>query len=80
MRSTPTRGNQANPQPLHAVQLADALLRVQTVAAATGLSAPTIYRKLKAGEFPQPVKLSARCTRWKSAEVRDWIQAQGAAS
>ncbi|WP_397536125.1 helix-turn-helix transcriptional regulator [Roseateles sp.] len=72
------RGNDRNPQPLHAVQLADALLRIATVAQATGLSSATIYRKLAAGEFPEPVRLGARCTRWKSADVRAWIQAQGA--
>lgn len=71
------RGHERNPQPLHAVQLADALLRIQTVADATGLSGATIYRKLKAGEFPSPVRMGARCTRWKAADVRAWIQAQG---
>lgn len=71
------RGQERNPQPLHAVQLADALLRIQTVADATGLSGATIYRKLKAGDFPSPVRMGARCTRWKAADVRAWIQAQG---
>jgi prophage regulatory protein len=72
------RGNDRNPQPLHAVQLADALLRIQTVGQATGLSGATIYRKLAAGQFPAPVRLGSRCTRWKAADVRAWIQAQGA--
>lgn len=71
------RGQERNPQPLHAVQLADALLRIQTVADATGLSGATIYRKLKAGDFPSPIRMGARCTRWKAADVRAWIQAQG---
>jgi len=64
-------------QPLHAVQLADALLRIKTVTQATGLSSATVYRKLAAGEFPQPVRLGARCTRWKAEAIRDWIRAQG---
>ncbi|MFY7913207.1 MAG: helix-turn-helix transcriptional regulator [Rubrivivax sp.] len=71
------RGNDRNPQPLHAVQLADALLRIATVTQATGLSTATIYRKLAAGAFPEPIRLGARCTRWKAADVRAWIQAQG---
>lgn len=71
------RGQERNPKPLHAVQLADALLRVKTVADATGLSSATIYRKLAAGDFPKPVRMGARCTRWKAADVRAWIQAQG---
>ena len=65
------------PQPLDAVILPDALLKVQTVAAVTGLSASSIFRKTAAGEFPEPVRLGARCTRWKSASVRAWIAAQG---
>lgn len=69
----PSRGSQR----LDAIQLADALLRIQTVRQATGLSDATIYRKLKAGEFPEPVRLGTRCTRWKAADVRAWIQAQG---
>lgn len=72
------RGNDRNPQPLHAVQLDDALLRIKTVTHACGVSVSTIYRKIAAGEFPAPVRLGARCTRWKAADVRAWIQAQGA--
>lgn len=76
--STPaTRGNRHNPQSLSALQLPDALLRVPTVVQATGLSPATLYRKLAAGEFPEPVRFGARCTRWKAADVRAWIQASG---
>lgn len=64
-------------QPLAAVQLSDALLRVRTVSHATGLSVASLYRKLAAKEFPEPVRLGKRCTRWKAADVRDWIRAQG---
>ena len=73
---TPRRESLRNPQPLHAIQLADALLRIQTVVQATGLSPATIYRKVAAKEFPEPVKLGSRCTRWNAASVRAWIQAQ----
>lgn len=72
--------NDTNPQLLQAVQLADALLRIQTVVQATGLSAATIYRKVAVCEFPRPVRLGQRCTRWKAADVRAWIQAQGTAA
>ncbi len=39
-------------------------------------SAPTLWRKVKAGTFPRPVKLSERVTAWKVADVRAWIAAQ----
>jgi prophage regulatory protein len=64
-------------QASEAQQLPDALLRIQTVAQATGLSSATLYRKLAAGQFPVPVRLGQRCTRWKASAVRAWIQAQG---
>lgn len=42
-------------------------------------SAPTLWRKVKAGTFPAPVKLSQRVTAWKVGTVRDWMAAQAAA-
>ena len=36
-------------------------------------SAPTLWRKVKAGTFPKPVKLSERVTAWKVGDVRAWI-------
>lgn len=73
---TPVRGNDRNPQPLHALQIADALLKIQTVAAVTAISASTIFRKTAAGDFPEPVRLGSRCTRWRAADVRAWLAAQ----
>ena len=39
-------------------------------------SAPTLWRKVKAGTFPAPVKLSDRVTAWKVGSVRAWMAAQ----
>ncbi len=39
-------------------------------------SAPTLWRKVKEGTFPKPVKLSARVTAWKVGNVRAWMTAQ----
>ncbi|WP_173026105.1 AlpA family transcriptional regulator [Acidovorax sp. SRB_14] len=36
-------------------------------------SAPTLWRKVKAGTFPKPIKLSERITAWKVGDVRAWI-------
>ena len=65
-------------QPLEAASLPDALLKIQTVAAVTGLSASTIFRKVAADppQFPAPVRLGKRCTRWHSSSVRGWLAAQ----
>ncbi len=69
-----TRG--AVPQSLEAASLPDALLKIQTVATVTALSASSIFRKTAAGEFPEPIRLGARCTRWRAADVRAWLAAQ----
>lgn len=63
-------------QPLHAAQVADALLRLRTVEAITGLSRSTIYAKVKAGEFVEPVRIGARCTRFRAGDVQAWLAAQ----
>ena len=75
--TAPSRGQSKNPQPLSAVSLDDALLRVGVVEQAVGFSASSIRRKVADGTFPEPVKLGTRCTRWRAADVRAWIQAQG---
>lgn len=77
-RKPSTRGTTT--QPLEAVNLPDALLKVATVGAVTALSASSIFRKTAAGEFPEPVRLGARCTRWRAADVRAWLAAQGAST
>lgn len=63
-------------QPLHAAQVAEALLRLSTVEAITGLSRSTIYAKVKAGEFVEPIRLGARCTRFRAGDVQAWLAAQ----
>ena len=39
-------------------------------------SAPTLWRKVKAGTFPKPIKLSERVTAWQVGTVRAWMAAQ----
>lgn len=39
-------------------------------------SAPTLWRKVKRGTFPKPIKLSERVTAWKVADMRAWIASQ----
>jgi len=36
-------------------------------------SKSTLWRRVKAGDFPAPVKLSIGITAWKAEEVRNWI-------
>jgi len=65
-------------QPLHAAQIADALLKLPTAAAVSGLSEATIYRKAASDPtFPKLVKLGKRCTRIRAGELTTWLAAQG---
>ncbi|WP_075111677.1 helix-turn-helix transcriptional regulator [Noviherbaspirillum massiliense] len=36
----------------------------------------TLWLKVKTGEFPQPVKLSARITAWRVEDVRAWMDSR----
>ena len=40
-------------------------------------SLATLMRKVAAGTFPPPVKLSARMTCWRVSDVRQWLGAVG---
>ena len=58
----------------------DRLLRLPEVLRLTGLSRSTVYRKIKAGEFPRPVKLGKRAVGWREFEVIAWINGRPPAS
>lgn len=64
-------------QPLEAANNPLSLLRIETVAALVGLGHTTIYRKIKAGEFPEPIRMGARCTRWRASDVTAWLSEKG---
>lgn len=50
----------------------DALDTLPAVVAVTGLAKPTIYKLIKAGGFPRPVKCGS-ASRWLRSEIRGWI-------
>lgn len=39
----------------------------------TSLSRTTLWRKVKAGEFPGPVRLTAHRVAWREEDVAEWI-------
>jgi predicted DNA-binding transcriptional regulator AlpA len=49
------------------------------VAAIIPWSSATLWRKVKARQFPAPVKLSEGVTAWPVEAVRDWMAAKAAA-
>lgn len=53
-------------------------LRQPQVLVFVPISRSTLWRRIQAGTFPGPVKLSARVTVWRAEDVRRWIAEQGA--
>ncbi len=49
-------------------------LRLPEVMERTGLSRSTIYVRVAAGRFPQPVALGGRVVGWIEAEVDEWVR------
>lgn len=49
------------------------ILRRREVERLTGLSKASIYRKMRDGAFPLPLKLGARAVAWRADEVDDWL-------
>lgn len=69
----------AYPATLHPSQPphSEVLLKLQAVQQRTSLSKSTIYAKIKDGTFPGPVRLGARCSRWKTSELNSWLSLVG---
>ena len=51
-------------------------LRIKQVQDQTGLARSTIYKLMAAGDFPNPVKVTPKSSRWVSSDVNDWKQAR----
>jgi len=51
-------------------------VRERQILAMLPFSKSTLWRKVKEGSFPKPVKLSERVTAWRVDEINDWMVAQ----
>jgi prophage regulatory protein len=49
------------------------LIRLPEIMRLTGFSKATVYKWIKLGKFPKPVKLSARLVAWKSVDIQNFI-------
>ena len=48
-------------------------LRQPQVLAFVPISKSTLWRRVQARTFPEPVKLSERVTAWRAEDIRQWI-------
>lgn len=49
------------------------LIPVDDVCRLVGLGRSQIYAMVRDGKFPTPVRLGRRCSRWRMASIRDWV-------
>ena len=49
------------------------ILRMNELRRLTCLSKATIYRLLKSGAFPRPIRLGVRAVGWRTEEIDDWL-------
>ena len=49
------------------------LLQIEEVSKRVGFSKSQIYRLIAAGQFPAPLKVSARAVRWRSDEIDEYV-------
>lgn len=54
----------------------DRALRATTVCSTVSFSRSTLWRKVKAGEFPPPIKLGKNCVAWLESDVQEWLRAR----
>jgi len=54
---------------------AERLLSKWAVEERTSLDITTIYRKMKAGTFPQPVRVGRRRVAWRESDIAAWQDA-----
>ena len=74
----PAAGSSADRSPGTVVRLPETgFLRQPQVLVFVPISRSTLWRRIQAGTFPGPVKLSARVTAWRAEDLRQWIEQQG---
>lgn len=76
MQLLSTQNKSHQNQPLDVIHVDEALLRLSTVTALTGLSRTTIYTRMSATPptFPQAIRQGKRCTRWRAGDIKAFLQ------
>ncbi len=49
------------------------LLRLGEVLARSGLSRSTLYRQMRDGSFPEPLRIGVRSVGWLESEIEAWL-------
>ena len=51
----------------------DRLLNRAEVERRVGLKRSALYRLMRAGQFPVPLKIGPRAVRWPTSEIEEWL-------
>jgi prophage regulatory protein len=52
----------------------DSILRIKAVIERTGCPRASIYRNIKNGTFPKPVRIGPRAVGWQASRIARWIE------
>ena len=52
------------------------MLRVAEVVSRTGLSRTSLWRRLRAGDFPRPIQLGPNSVGWRDSEIEAWLESR----
>ena len=52
------------------------LLTQKDVEEIVRLSKTSLYRYMRAGQFPEPLRIGPKAVRWRADEVQDWIESR----
>lgn len=52
------------------------VLRLYDVVELVGLSRATVWRRVREGKFPAPIRLGQRAVGWRARDVRAWIESR----
>ena len=52
------------------------LLNRKQVESMTGLSRSTLYRQMRTGTFPTPLKVGIRAVRWRPHDIAEWLESR----
>jgi len=73
MDQPPTSAATCNAQAALCELPTPAFFRIRDVLRITGLSRPTLYRRIAVGRFPPPVHLGGRACGWSNLALQAWI-------
>lgn len=57
-----------------------AMVRERQLIPVLPFTSPTLWRRVRSGDFPQPVRLPGRITAWRWGDVRQWLESHGRAA